>query len=70
MYQRVDDRLYVAHPIETLAVTDPLQFLGKTVDVHYPCNKVGLLQAIDDLKADHARLQLPDKAHSNPIFER
>ncbi|OWT77033.1 MULTISPECIES: hypothetical protein [unclassified Achromobacter] len=67
--QEVSDGFYVAHPANALAVDDPQRFVGKTIDIHYPCGIVGLLREAA-LEAAPTQLDHPEKTHGGPTYER
>lgn len=60
----------VAHWLGALAVTNPQQYVGKEVEISYPCGKVGLLRQVDALALDPTALQKPGAEKSAGAFER
>ena len=47
VYQLVSNGTAIAHDADKMSVLDPLRFVGKEVDISYPCGKVGLLSQVD-----------------------
>uniref|UniRef100_UPI001F13A2C5 KfrB domain-containing protein n=1 Tax=Alcaligenes xylosoxydans xylosoxydans TaxID=85698 RepID=UPI001F13A2C5 len=68
-YQMTDSGAKVAHLIGSLAVKDSHQYLGKTVEISYPCGQVGLLRQLDDLEVKHTPHGL-DSARRDHSLER
>ncbi|KNE24902.1 MULTISPECIES: KfrB domain-containing protein [Achromobacter] len=69
-YQRAGQGMPVAHWLGALAVTNPQQYVGKEVEISYPCGKVGLLRQVDALALDPTALQKPGAEKSAGAFER
>ncbi|KRC69260.1 hypothetical protein ASE30_18725 [Achromobacter sp. Root83] len=55
--QIVGDEIAVEHRIGTLAISDPQQYVGKEVEISYPCGNVGLLRQVDILAIEATALQ-------------
>jgi hypothetical protein len=69
-YQRGVLNTAIAHRISTLAISNPQQYVGKEVEISYPCGKVGLLRQVDALSLEAAALQKPGAEKSAGAFER
>lgn len=69
-YQRAEQGIAIAHRISTLAISNPQQYVGKEVEISYPCGKVGLLRQVDALALEAAALQKPGAEKSASAFER
>ncbi|MNL79283.1 hypothetical protein D3C87_2058500 [compost metagenome] len=53
-----------------MAISNPQQYVGKEVEISYPCGKVGLLRQVDALALEAAALQKPGAEKSAGAFER
>ena len=69
-YQRGVLNTAIAHRISTLAISNPQQYVGKEVEISYPCGKVGLLRQLDALALEATALQKPGAEKSAGAFER
>ncbi|KRA01246.1 hypothetical protein [Achromobacter sp. Root565] len=69
-YQRAEQGIAIAHKLGALAVTDPQQYVGKEVEISYPCGKTGLLRQVDTLALEATALQKPGAEKSAGAFER
>lgn len=47
--QIVGDEIAIEHRIGTLAISDLEQYVGKEVEISYPCGKVGLVRQVDGM---------------------
>ncbi|PQZ67618.1 hypothetical protein CQ050_17280 [Achromobacter sp. MYb9] len=68
--QIVGDEIAIEHRIGTLAISDPQQYVGKVVEISYPCGKVGLVRQVDTLAMATTALQKPGAEKSAGAFER
>ncbi|AYD66068.1 hypothetical protein DVB37_20660 [Achromobacter sp. B7] len=68
-YQRVGQET-IAHWLGALAVRNPQQFVGKEVEISYPCGKLGLLRQVDPLALGATALHKPSAEKSAGGFER
>lgn len=57
--QIVGDEVAIEHRIGTLAISDLQQYVGKEVEISYPCGKVGLVRQVDTLALEATALQKP-----------
>lgn len=48
-YQMVGGVTAIAHRASALAITDPQQYVGKIVDISYPCGQVGLVRQVETI---------------------
>ena len=48
-YQAVGEGTAIAHKISALAITNPAQYMGKDVEISYPCGHVGLVRPVDGM---------------------
>ncbi|WP_063588597.1 KfrB domain-containing protein [Achromobacter ruhlandii] len=55
--QIVGDEVAIEHRIGTLAISDLQQYVGKEVEISYPCGKVGLVRQVDTLALEATALQ-------------
>ncbi|MCD0501311.1 hypothetical protein LP085_31010 [Achromobacter sp. MY14] len=69
-YQRAEQGVAIAHRVSTLAISNPQQYVGKEVEISYPCGKVGLLRQVDALALEAAALQKPGAEKAAGAFER
>lgn len=69
-YQRAEQGIAIAHKIGALVVTNPQQYVGKEVEISYPCGKIGLLRQVDTLALEAAAFQKPGAEKSAGAFER
>ncbi|WLW63608.1 hypothetical protein RA224_09355 [Achromobacter aegrifaciens] len=60
----------IAHSISTLAISNPQQYVGKEVEISYPCGNVGLLLQVDALALEAAALQKADAEKTASVLER
>ncbi|MNV41292.1 hypothetical protein D3C71_1329240 [compost metagenome] len=63
-YQNVGDEVAIEHKLGALVVTNPQQYVGKEVEISYPCGKVGLVRQVD------AALSLETTAFQKPAAEK
>ncbi|MFJ3465162.1 hypothetical protein [Achromobacter spanius] len=69
--QIVGDEIAIEHRIGTLAISDPQQYVGKEVEISYPCGKVGLVRQVDAaLSLETTALQKPAAEKSPNALER
>lgn len=57
-YQAAGTHHAIEHQVGKLAIEDPHLFIGKAVEISYPCGQVGLVRQIDGLAH-----QAPERAH-------
>ncbi|MCS3509236.1 hypothetical protein [Achromobacter sp. JUb104] len=69
-YQRAGQGRPIAHWLGALAVRNPQQYVGKEVEISYPCGKLGLLRQVDPLALGATGLQKPGAEKSAGGFER
>jgi hypothetical protein len=69
-YQRAGQGMPIAHWLGALAVRNPQQYVGKEVEISYPCGKLGLLRQVDPLALGATALQKPGAEKSAGAFER
>lgn len=70
VYQLVANSTAIAHDAGRMSVPDPLRFVGKEVDISYPCGKVGLLRELDHLGLDANSLQKRGAEKTSAALER
>lgn len=70
VYQLVSNGTAIAHDAGRMSVPDPLRFVGKEVDISYPCGKVGLLREVDSLALGPTSLQKAEAEKSPNALER
>ncbi|MCD0501325.1 hypothetical protein LP085_31085 [Achromobacter sp. MY14] len=69
-YQRGVLNTAIAHRISTLAISNPQQYVGKEVEISYPCGKVGLVRQVDALALEAAALQKASAEKTSGALER
>ncbi|MDG9970288.1 hypothetical protein N7638_19765 [Achromobacter mucicolens] len=69
-YQNVGDEIAIEHKLGALVVTNPQQYVGKEVEISYPCGKVGLLREVDTLALGPTALQKSEAEKSLNAMER
>ncbi|WP_312538277.1 KfrB domain-containing protein [Achromobacter mucicolens] len=70
VYQLVSNGTAIAHDAGRMSVPDPLRFVGKEVDISYPCGKVGLLREADTLALEANSLQKRGAEKTSAALER
>ena len=70
VYQLVSNSTAIAHDAGRMSVPDPLRFVGKEVDISYPCGKVGLLRELDHLALEANSLQKRGAEKTSAALER
>lgn len=55
--QIVGNEVAIEHRIGALAVSDPRQYVGKEVEISYPCGRVGLVRQVESLALEANALQ-------------
>lgn len=68
--QIVGDEIAIEHRISTLAISDPQQYVGKEVEICYPCGKVGLVRQVDTLALEVNTLQKLGVEKTSGALER
>ncbi|MDQ1758253.1 hypothetical protein DAI43_17205 [Achromobacter xylosoxidans] len=68
-YQLIDQERFVEHRVDALAIRDPQQYVGKEVEISYPCGQVGLVLQLDAAKLQHAQHSL-ENARRDHSLER
>ncbi|TQJ94659.1 hypothetical protein [Achromobacter sp. SLBN-14] len=68
--QIVGDEVAIEHRIGTLAISDPQQYVGKEVEISYPCGKVGLVRQVDTLALEVNTLQKLGVEKTSGALER
>ena len=69
VYQKADQNTAIAHKVDKLAIQAPEQYVGKEVEVTYPCGQVGLLRPLDHVELTPAQQGL-DNARRDHSIER
>lgn len=69
VYQKADQDTAIAHKVDKLAIQAPEQYVGKEVEVSYPCGQVGLLRPLDHVELTPAQQGL-DNARRDHSIER
>ncbi|KNE25795.1 KfrB domain-containing protein [Achromobacter spanius] len=69
-YQGAGQGMPIAHWLGALAVRNPQQYVGKEVEISYPCGKLGPLRQVDPLALGATALQKPGAEKSAGGFER
>jgi len=70
VYQLVSNGTAIAHDADKMSVPDPLRFVGKEVDISYPCGKVGLLRQVDAFSLETTALQKQGAEKISVALER
>lgn len=68
--QIVGDEIAIEHRIGTLAISAPQQYVGKEVEISYPCGKVGLVRQVDTLALEVNTLQKLGVEKTSAALER
>ncbi|MBO1017224.1 hypothetical protein IPU70_26945 [Achromobacter sp. SD115] len=68
--QIVGDEIAIEHRIGTLAISDPQQYVGKEVEISYPCGKVGLVRQVDTLAMATTALEKAGAEKTSAALER
>jgi hypothetical protein len=68
--QIVGDEIAIEHRIGTLAISDPQQYVGKEVEISYPCGKVGLVRQVDTLTMATTALEKAGAERTSAALER
>ncbi|WP_157130060.1 KfrB domain-containing protein [Achromobacter ruhlandii] len=68
--QIVGDEIAIEHRIGTLAISEPQQYVGKEVEISYPCGKVGLVRQIDTLAIATTALEKAGAEKTSAALER
>lgn len=69
-YQRAEQGIAIAHKLGALVVTNPQQYVGKKVEISYPCGKVGLLRQVDTLALEATAMQKAGAEKTAGALER
>ncbi|MNW98899.1 hypothetical protein D3C86_283670 [compost metagenome] len=69
-YQIVGGEIAIEHKIGALAITHPQHYVGKEVEISYPCGKVGLVRQIEILALATTELQKAGVEKSSRALER
>ncbi|CUJ49608.1 KfrB domain-containing protein [Achromobacter kerstersii] len=56
-YQVVGDEIAIEHNLGALAIQNPHHYVGKEVEISYPCGKVGLLREVGSCTLEATPLQ-------------
>ncbi len=70
VYQLVSDSAAVAHDAGRMSVPDPQRFVGKEVEISYPCGKVGLVRQVDTLALQTTALHKAGAEKTSAALER
>ena len=68
--QIVGDEIAIEHRIGTLAISDPKQYVGKEVEISYPCGKVGLVRQVDVMAMTPTTLEKAGAENTSAALER
>ncbi|CAB3743717.1 KfrB domain-containing protein [Achromobacter kerstersii] len=68
--QIVGDEIAIEHRIGTLAISDPQQYVGKDVEISYPCGKVGLVRQVDTMAMATTALEKAGAEKTSAALER
>ncbi|WP_447577092.1 KfrB domain-containing protein [Achromobacter kerstersii] len=68
--QIVGDEIAIEHRIGTLAISDPQQYVGKEVEISYPCGRVGLVRQVDTLAMATTALEKAGAEKTSAALER
>lgn len=68
--QIVGDEIAIEHRIGTLAISDLQQYVGKEVEISYPCGKVGLVRQVDTLALEATALEKAGAEKISAALER
>ncbi|OAE61630.1 hypothetical protein A7J71_09920 [Achromobacter insolitus] len=68
--QIVGDEVAIEHRIGTLAISDLQQYVGKEVEISYPCGKVGLMREVEALALEATALQIAGAEKTSAALER
>lgn len=66
-YQFIDQGRVVEHRVGALAIQDPQQYVGKEVEISYPCGQVGLVLQLDATEMKHAQHGLENARRDHSI---
>ena len=69
VYQMAHQDTAIAHKLDKLAIQSPEQYLGKEVEISYPCGQVRLLRQLDGNELMHAQHGL-ESARRDHSLER
>lgn len=70
VYQLVSNGTAIAHDAGRMSVPDPLRFVGREVDISYPCGKVGLVREVESLALEATALQKAGAEKTSAALER
>jgi hypothetical protein len=69
-YQNVGDEIAIEHKLGALVVTNPQQYVGKEVEISYPCGKVGLVRQVDIMALESTALERAGAEKTSTALER
>jgi len=70
VYQLVSAGTAIAHDAGRMSVPDPQRFVGKEVDISYPCGKVGLVREVEAVALEATTLQKAGAEKTSAALER
>lgn len=68
--QIVGDEIAIEHRVGTLAISDLQQYVGKEVEISYPCGKIGLVRQVDTLAMGTTALEKAGAEKTSAALER